>query len=519
VRVVRLEQNYRSTQRILRVAAELIARNVRRKEKHLFTENGTGVPVRLVCYPTHRDEAADVAARIADQIAGGRRRARDFAVFYRVNALSRTFETALRSRGVAYQLVNAVEFYQRREIKDVLGYLQLLSNPSDDIALLRVINVPPRGIGKTTLGRLADHATRQGVSMLDAARQCRQIERIAARAAAPLLAFVELFDRLAAVAHRPVEEILGHVLSLSGYRERLENSTDDQDQQRLANIEELLTVAREFDEQHPGGGNLEAFIEETSLVGDTDQWEDASDRVTLMTLHASKGLEFPVVFLTAVEQGLLPHERSLREAESRGTTDAIEEERRLMFVGITRAQEELQISLARQRDFRGRRGPAVASPFLMDLPRAEMEIEEAAAAVVEPERWAEYEAGDAGDEGDYLHEDWGDEAAVGGAPPTSPPRAPIPLRLTTAAELAQGEAARPAFSPDTFAQGMVVLHPEYGLGRIVAIGGAGPRRTATVRFAGPAGEKRFVLASSPLRPVRQERAATPPSGRGEGALE
>jgi DNA helicase-2/ATP-dependent DNA helicase PcrA len=178
-----------------------------------------------------------------------------------------------------------------------------------------------------------------------------------------------------------------------------------------------------------------------------------------------------------------------------------------MFVGITRAQEELHISHAKHRDFRGRRDPAAASEFLMDLPRAEMEIDDAAAVAVPPKRWAGYESGeshDAGVETDDSHEDWSQEVVAGEKPSDGPPRAPIPLRLTTAADLAQGEAAaRPACSPDVFAQGMVVLHPEYGLGRIVAIGGAGPRRTATVHFAGPAGEKRFVLASSPLRPVRQ----------------
>ncbi len=392
VHVVRLEQNYRSTQRILSVAARLIAHNVRRKEKDLFTYNDLGPPVRLVSYATQRDEAERIAGRIADEIHGGRRRPRDFAVFYRVNALSRSLEIAFRQQGVPYQLVNGLEFFQRKEIKDVLAYLHLLCNPHDEVALLRVINTPARGIGKTTVGRLSEYAVRQGLTMLDAAREIikprpavapssgatagRGFMEIGPRPAKLLAGFVTLVDRLAAAAGGPVEEIVGLVLSETGYQRRLRESNDEEDLQRLANIEELLTVARDFDERRPplrggarGAGQLEAFLEETCLVNDTDAWETEADRVTLMTLHASKGLEFPVVYLIAVEEGLLPHERSREHPEQ------LEEERRLMFVGITRAQQELQLSTARYRDFRGQRKLTIPSSFLMELPREEMELE------------------------------------------------------------------------------------------------------------------------------------------------
>ena len=483
VRVVRLEQNYRSTQRILRVAAELIAHNVFRKEKNLYTENGPGAPVRLVTYGTHKDEAENIAARIADEVRRGRRRPRDFAIFYRINALSRAFEFALRDAGVPYQLVHGVEFFGRKEIKDVLGYLQLLNNPRDEMALLRVINTPARGIGKSTIERLSDHATRRGLGLLDAARECREVESLSRRNAAMVGKFVALFDRLTSVAGEPVEEILGNVLAETGYQQQLRDSRNEEDLQRLANIEELLTVAREFDERHFGPGYLEAFLEETSLVNDTDDWEVERDCVTLMTLHASKGLEFPVVFLVAVEEGLLPHERSRQRPEQ------LEEERRLMFVGVTRAQEELQLSLARYRDFRGRRCTTIPSHFLMELPREEMALE-----MLEP--------ADA-----YAAEPPYVEPVL--SRPQAEPQTHVPLamQLTTAAELANGGEPSPPVSPDAFHQNMLVRHPKYGLGRVVALSGAGASRKATVDFTSSAGRKKFVLGNSPLRPV------TP---RGEG---
>ena len=393
VRVVRLERNYRSTKRILRVADDLISHNLRRKKKALFTENAAGEPVRLATYRTHKEEAESIAAEIASEIAAGRRRARDHAIFYRTNALSRSFELALREMGVPYQMINGVEFFQRQEIKDVLAYMQLVNNPHDEVALLRVINRPTRGIGKTTIERLAHYAQHRRLSLLDAAREVRQVENVAARSAKPVAAFVAMVDRLIS-AVGPIEELLGLVLNESGYEAMLKASGDEEDEERLANIQELLTVAREFDERHPGESNLEAFLEETALVNDTDEWETQLDRVTLMTLHASKGLEFPCVYLVAVEEGLLPHERS------RGVAEQLEEERRLMFVGITRAQQRLQISRAEYRDFRGERKMAVPSSFLMELPRGEMEVHQP-----EGTRFVEMDDVPADDEPVFRHDE------------------------------------------------------------------------------------------------------------------
>jgi DNA helicase II / ATP-dependent DNA helicase PcrA len=220
VRVVRLERNYRSTKRILRVAAQLIAHNIRRKEKSLYTENGLGRPVRLIAYQTQKEEAEGIAAQIAGEIRAGRRRPRDFAVFYRVNALSRALEFAMRDQGVPYQMVKGLEFFQRKEIKDVLAYLQLLCNPHDEVALLRVINVPVRGIGKSTIDRLTDYATSHRQSLLEAAREAPKAGALGKRSVGPVTEFVDLFDRLAS-APGPVEEILGLVLSETGYHEQL----------------------------------------------------------------------------------------------------------------------------------------------------------------------------------------------------------------------------------------------------------------------------------------------------------
>lgn len=501
VRIVRLEQNYRSTKRILRVADALIENNIRRKQKTLYTDNDDGQPVRLVAYASHKDEAESIAASIAADVRADRRRPRDFAVFYRINALSRSIEDALREQGVPYQIIHGQEFYQRKEIKDILSYAKLINNPRDDMALLRVINTPARGIGRKTVEHLSQHALRLGLTLLEAAREAGAIEGLANRSAVKVAKFVATFDRMCEVASEPIEEVLGTVLTFSGYREVFEGSESEDDLNRLANIDELLTVAREFDSQQPTPGRLEEFLEQTCLVNEIDDWEEETDKVTLMTLHAAKGLEFPVVFLVAVEQGLLPHERS------REDPGQLEEERRLMFVGLTRAAEELQLSFAVMRSFRGQRRRTVPSPFLMELPREEMDRVELRATDVP---WSS-------DLDDTWRDDavWDDGDSYDGQPSSWPPktkrrtggrRRGSTATLTTAAELAGTEMAGPnardtdRVSPDRFTQGMVVTHPELGVGKIVALSGEGAQRKATVAFA-TAGQRRFVIAQSPLKPA------------------
>jgi DNA helicase-2/ATP-dependent DNA helicase PcrA len=508
VKIVRLEQNYRSTKRILRVADKLIAFNKRRKLKGLFTDNAEGNAVRLVFHPSQKDEAEQIAATIETEVRSGRRRPRDFAVFYRTNALSRALEFALREYSIPYQMVNGLEFYQRKEIKDVLAYLRLLNNPRDNIAFLRIINTPPRGIGRGTIGKLQDHANGRGLTLLGAAREAGMIEGLNKRAAVGVAKFVSLFDHLSEAATEPVEEILGRVLSASGYQQFLQESEDEEDQERLANIEELLTAAREFDETHPDAGALEAFLEQAALVNDTDAWEVDDDRVTLMTVHAAKGLEFPVVFIIALEEGIFPHERS------RNDEDQLEEERRLLFVGITRAREELHLSRACYRHYRGQHRPTVPSAFLMELPQEELDFQQPKAMLPFDPAIAEFADESVADEFDSDDMEFPPREIISSA---SASPTDLSARLTTGAELAartgdspsaaatleSQPAAKPAerISPEVFHQGMIVRHPEYGLGKIVALSGSGVKRKATVMFASGAGEKRFLLIHSPLRPA------------------
>jgi len=509
VRIVRLERNYRSTKRILSIADALISHNLRRKKKTLWTENNDGASVRLVAYANQDCEAAEIAEQIRAATEAGRRTPSDFAIFYRVNALSRAIEKALRAAGVPYQMVRGQEFYARKEIKDVLAYCQLVNNPRDDMAFVRTVNNPPRGIGRKTVERITEYAYRHGLPMLEATRAAGQIDGLPKGAAVKVAAYVEIVDRIAAVAPGNLEEIIGTVLETSGYRTSLAGSDDEQDQNRLANIEELLTDARQFDEQNPGGGRLEEYLERSWLVNETDDWDTQTDKATLMTLHAAKGLEFPVVFIIAVEDGVLPHERVGQHP------DELEEERRLAFVGITRAKEELQLSYAVTRDYRGVRRRTIPSSFLMEMPREEMEVIDATSAFEQAfDPWADLvvDGGDDHPPHDWQLEDVSVESFSGGAPPR-PDATPSTLRVAavtikTAATLsresiagATTESAAPLtrVSPDVFKQGMTVTHPEYGPGKIVALSGSGKNRRATIQFAA-VGPKKIILAHSSVRP-------------------
>ncbi len=506
VKIVRLERNYRSTKRILRVADKLIGHNLHRKPKSLFTDNDEGNAVRLVEYASQDDEASSIAVQISAALSSGERQASDFAILYRINALSRGLERALREAGIPYQMIRGQEFYQRKEIKDVLGYCQLINNSRDDQAVLRTINTPARGIGRKTVDRLTELAYQRNIPLLDAVREVSQIsENWATRCAKKVAKYVALVDKLNELANCDLEEILGTILNETGYREPLQDSNSEEDLNRLANIEELLTDARQFDEKYSGGGHLETYLENAWLVNETDDWFSDNDKVTLMTLHAAKGLEFPVIYMVAMEHGVLPHERSASD------TSQLEEERRLAFVGITRAEQELQLSYAVERDFRGQRRRTVPSAFLMEMPREEMQFTGLQAAW-EMSAWNE--------DGDGEYDAFDKEAIEfdpelfeedQGSTPEKPQKQVASIRVTTAAQLA-GETQEPfseshqesegRVSPDVFAQGMAVVHPQHGLGKIIALSGAGKNRRATVGFA-TAGEKRFVLAHSPLRPAGQ----------------
>ncbi|MEK6235595.1 MAG: ATP-dependent helicase, partial [Planctomycetales bacterium] len=369
-----------------------------------------------------------------------------------------------------------------------VAYLRLVNNPRDDGAFLRVVNNPPRGIGPRTIQRLEAHAKKNGFSLLEAAAEAQRVPKLAKRAIAALTKFVQLHRRLDQAVSQPLEEILGLVLSESSYQEALRESESLEDQQRLSNVEELLTVARTFDEGREAVGSLENFLETICLVSDVDDLEAGSDRVSLMTLHASKGLEFPVVFLVALEEGILPHESAKNQAEE-GKPESLEEERRLCFVGMTRAKEELRLSRAKLREFRGRRGMTVDSSFLWELPREEIEMREAASA-------REFEE-------EFQDWDWDEQtpSETRTIRPSDNPSDKSPL-LMTAAELA-GETRAESFpySVESFHQNMPVTHPEYGLGKIIALSGQGRTRQAVVRFVLGGKEQRFFLVHSKLRPA------------------
>ena len=369
-KVVRLEQNYRSTKAILRVADQLIVNNVQRKRKFLHTENAEGQPVRLVAYANQQTEANMIADEIRRLLEEGIHRPDEVAVFYRANWLSRSLEMAFRTAGIPYQVVNGYSFFQRREIKEMLAYLHLLNNPDNNVALGRIINVPPRKIGKVTLQRLQAYASQQRIPLLEAARSSGLIPTLAKATANKLSQFVALYDRIAAEQTDSVEQLMQVIIDETGYVDYLLGEGTEEADERAGNVQELLLSAREFDMQHPDDGGLEAYLEQTALVNDTDAWDENGGAVTLMTMHAAKGLEFPVVFIVGLEEGLVPHERS------RENPADLEEERRLFFVGITRAEQLLRISRCMTRFRKGRSWPAVPSRFLMELPRSEMEISE-----------------------------------------------------------------------------------------------------------------------------------------------
>jgi DNA helicase-2/ATP-dependent DNA helicase PcrA len=494
-RVVTLQQNYRSTKNILNVADHLIRNNRNRKPKSLLTENPRGAPVELTVYPRESDEAEGVALRIASLVQDGEYGYADIAVFCRMTALTRPFEQALRAGRIPYQIVGGVAFYERQEVKDVLGFLNLMVNPKDDLAFLRVVNVPPRGLGKASIEALSAAAREQGVPLLATARRAWTVPALKEKAAKAFDDFARLVDELAALRDLAAEEVVSRLLVQTGYREHLAGEAKGSGEERLANLDELITAAREFDQVHPGS-SIQDFLAEITLASPIDRWDQDTGAVTLMTLHAAKGLEFPVVFIVALEEGILPHARGNEDRAE------LEEERRLLFVGITRARRELYLSRCCVRSFRGQQQATLSSRFLSELPEEPMTVRDLSGV---------------------GYRDVRPRPSGGHRPhrrPEQRPAAPPSFRLTTAADLAAAPGGPVLSVPgaadlDALRQGVSVLHPEYGLGRIVAVEGAGPNRKGRVAFAvGP--ERTFVLAKSPLRPVGRGNPDGQPPRRGGG---
>jgi DNA helicase-2/ATP-dependent DNA helicase PcrA len=469
-RVLTLALNYRSTRSILQAAGRLIANNKQRKPKDLLTENPEGQKVTVLTFETGVAEAEGVARRIREAVGAGKHRYRDFAILVRMNALTRELEKAFVQQRVPFQIVKGLAFFDRKENRDVLAYLRLLLNPRDDMSFLRVVNEPARGIGKVTLEHLGASAAAQEVSLLGACGRVEFIPAIKGKAGVALRDFHRLMTELSELNNAQPDEVIRQVLDRTGYRRMLMDSRDAEDQDRLANIEELITAARQFaeeDNRHAIGD----FLENITLASDLDGWDEKQDCVSVMTLHAAKGLEFPVVYVVALEQGILPHERSLgREGE-------VEEERRLAFVGMTRAMEELYLCHARLRDFRGNTLYAVPSMFLEELPPTDVRHLDLSSQGAGPGAIEQWRGGS-----EAARQGWTD-AGVAPIPLPIPPRAP-----------AGGEGT-------TFAEGMLVRHEKYGSGRVTEVSGYGALRRVKVRFF-TAGEKSFAGPRIALEVVR-----------------
>ena len=359
---IKLEQNYRSTKIILDAANAVIDNNEGRPEKNLWTDKVEGAKIQHFTAQSEHEEAAFIGDTIVKKhdihgVPYG-----DMAILYRTNAQSRVLEEALIKRALPYTMVGGTKFYDRKEIKDVLAYLRVLYNPFDDLSLLRIINVPKRSIGASTVSKLQDYARENGTSLFMTLTQLHLVDTIKGKTKEKLEEFgILIFTLVAEMDDKSVLDILEAILDRTGYLAQLEESTDPQDQARAENIGELLSVAKDFQDTNPTG-TVEDFLEQVALVNDVDSFEQEESKVTLMTLHAAKGLEFPIVFLGGLEEGLFPHSRTLMNPEE------IEEERRLAYVGITRAEKELYISNAITRTVFGRTSSYLPSRFIDEIP-------------------------------------------------------------------------------------------------------------------------------------------------------
>ena len=361
-KVVLLEQNYRSTRTILDVASSIISVNSRRKPKRLWTENEAGIPISVIEAYTEDEEAQLVISEIERLVSENITSAGGCAVMYRVNAQSRALEEAFMRYGVPYKLVGGTRFYQRREIKDVIAYLRLIHNPNDNISLARIINVPGRGIGQRTLAELSGWAKNQGMPLYSALKMVAEKKGppLTPRANYALTSFLNLIDELIEKSQElSLTGLLDAVLEGTGYKEHILNEEDGEE--RWENIQELYTVARDYNGLSPDEA-LATFLEKVSLVSDIDELDEKGDATTLITLHQAKGLEFPVVFIVGMEEGLLPHRRSLDDPEE------LEEERRLCYVGVTRAQQRVYLLHTYRRSLFGGNSATRRSRFLEDIP-------------------------------------------------------------------------------------------------------------------------------------------------------
>ncbi|MCW2586192.1 MAG: ATP-dependent helicase PcrA [Frankiales bacterium] len=457
--VVMLEQNYRSTQRILTAANSVIAKNEGRKEKRLWTDAGDGDLIVGYVADNEHYEAAFVAGEVDALTDAGGVQPHDVAVFYRTNAQSRVFEEVFIRVGLPYRVVGGVRFYERKEVRDALAYLRVLANPADLVSLRRILNTPRRGIGDRAEACIEAFAARERIPFGQALQRCEQVPGMAPRSANAVKQFADMMDELRALVEgkMPPAEVLEAVLDRTGYIKELSESVDPQDESRVENLSELVGVAREFEERVPDGGVPE-FLEQVSLVADADTIPDPDGTggvVTLMTLHAAKGLEYPVVFLTGLEDGVFPHLRAL------GDPAELQEERRLAYVGITRARQKLYVSRSHLRSAWGQTSYNPPSRFLEELPQHLMD-------------WRRL------------------ESSVSSTP-----------ALSRAADRVASSPARARSAPGlrpipNLEVGDRVSHDAFGLGTVTATRGAGDSTQAEVDFGAGTGAKWLLLRYAPL---------------------
>lgn len=449
-KVIKLEQNYRSTQVILDAAFKVVSQNRSRAPKKLWSERTEGAPITLTAVRDEEEEARVVADYIYRQVLLGKRQYGDFAVLYRTNAQSRAFEERFMRERIPHRLVGALRFYDRKEIKDVLAYLRLLANPDDSLSLLRIINTPPRKIGQATLKQVQAHAAECGISLYRAMHDPLLLQQLATSAQNALLGFVSMMERLREYAERhTLSDTMKTLLHETGYLAWLEQRGDAESIDRAGNVRELVNIAARFETRDADPDEQELsplmrFLQYVSLVSDLDSLDERENQVVLMTLHAAKGLEFPVVFLVGMEQGLLPHARSESPRE-------IEEERRLCYVGMTRAKDELHLTYALSRgSYEGRRS-SIPSPFLRALG-------DAPAPTLYQQLYGTIE----------------------------PPVASAPTHAAT-------RSTKPS-TPAPFLPGQRVRHPELGTGIVVKAA----ETVVTVMFPGGKGLRSFPLLNCPL---------------------
>lgn len=463
-KIVTLAQNYRSTKNILAAANSVIQHNRSRADKKLWTQNDSGVPLILRETGTEQDEGMVVADEIIKDVRTGRRSWGDFAVLYRTNAQSRALEEALLAMRVPHVLIGGQRFYERKEIKDLIAYLRVVMNPLDTVSLKRIINVPARGVGAGALTLLEESAAESGLELWDAMTDSRAVGRLPKRSASSIDQFIRLIRKGQELAEeRLVAPILKHLMNESGYLDALRAERSEESISRLENLQELLNVTGTYDNNAEGEGSLPDFLESVSLIQDVDGLNDGGEAVALMTLHSSKGLEFPVVFLVGMEEGVFPHSRSM------GNERELEEERRLCYVGMTRAREELHLMYARRRSVFGQSNFNMRSRFLDDIP----------------------------------HELLDDRTGGPGMPSHG---GPVVRRERTGAYAIVGSTSsepRPK-APDwtpPFQVGHKVKHSKFGIGVVISCSPLRNDAEVTVAFPGVTGVKKLVQSLAKLEAV------------------